>query len=86
MVRRKFINTNGLRLYAFFTTVPIGSPSTILHKFPGVSMSNTTMGRSCSFHMVKAVRSITLSLRSYTSSKVIVENFVAVGSFSGSAV
>lgn len=45
MVRRKFINTNGLRLYAFFTTVPIGSPSTILHKFPGVSMSNTTMGR-----------------------------------------
>ena len=57
-----------------------------LAKFPGVSMSNTMIGRSFSMHIVKAVRSITFRRLAITSAKVISLYFVAAESFSGSAV
>jgi len=40
------------------TTVPIGSPLSTLIRFPTVSISNTTIGKLFSLHIVVAVRSI----------------------------
>ena len=64
----------------------MGSPAITFSRLPTVSMSKTTIGMRFSLHRAVAVRSITLSPRLYTSSYVISLNFVAVGSFSGSAV
>ena len=68
------------------TNVPTFSPVTTLNKVPGVSISKTIIGSSFSMHKVKAVISITLKFFAMQSAKVIVSNFSAEGSFSGSAV
>ncbi len=46
----------------------MGSPASTFFRLPGVSMSNTMIGRRFSLQSAVAVRSMTFSPRVYTSS------------------
>ena len=63
------------------TKVPTFFPSTTFFNSPPLSILKTMIGNLFSLHSVKAVISITFNPFSYTSEKVIVSYFVAVGFF-----